>query len=473
VNPSAAALFLLLWGIDLVRYGAAAVVLVIDECARRLSRRHAPSPKPPPLANAPLVSVVMAGHNEADSMPLTLRSLAEQTWPNLEVIVVDDGSSDGMSAAVRAFTACRGGGGVRAESCDPAPWLRLVTLRRRNGKAAALNTGVLLARGSFIVFVDADTSFDRDAVWEIVRPMLADPRCGAVAGNLLARNATENLLTGLTAIEYLFSISMGRRFRSLLNMLNVVSGAFGAFRRDVLEAVGGHTPTSGNDGDLTLKVRSVTERLVFADRAICRTKTPRTWRALAKQRRRWDRNLVKNKLRRHRDLLDPTSAGFRAGTAALLLDAVFFNVMLGGRWVAAFLLALWIVPHEVPALALLSYAAHLALSAAKLSAAAFVQPAPAAERVRMALLLPLFPLYKIGLRLVRLYSYWEELLRQASYSDVFAPAAVSREAMAFDDASRLRLSHLTRRVLWPWQRTARRPAGTTESCPRTSEGRSR
>jgi glycosyltransferase involved in cell wall biosynthesis len=456
VTPPQAAIlpFLLFWVLDFGRYGIAGLVLAVQEGALRWARRRrgdACSRVPP---GAPLVSVVMAGFNEADSMPVTLRSLAEQTWPRMEVIVVDDGSVDGTSTAVRPFLeeGGRPAGDGAAHSSTPRPWLRLVTLRRRNGKAAALNTGLLLARGEFVVFVDADTSFDRDAIEAIVRPMLEDPRCGAVAGNLLVRNARATVLTELVATEYLFSISLGRRFRSMLNLLNVVSGAFGAFRRELLVAVGGHTPTSGNDGDLTLKIRRVTDRIVFAHQAICMTKTPATWPALVKQRRRWDRNLVKNKLRRHRDLLDLSAPAFRWSNAALLVDAVMFNLVLGSRWVIAFVFALIVAPGEVPRLAALSYAIHLASCGVKLGAAQWIQPAPPAERLKMALFLPLYPLYRAVLRLVRLYAYGEELVHQRSYWDVFAPAAVSREAQEFDNASDLAVSDLARGFVWPWRR---------------------
>jgi cellulose synthase/poly-beta-1,6-N-acetylglucosamine synthase-like glycosyltransferase len=456
MNPGAAAIpFVLFWVLDFGRYTLTVLVLAVDECLRRWSARRGRGRRPDlDGASVPLVSVIMAGHNEADSMPLTLKSLAEQTWPKMEVIVVDDGSTDGTSAEVRSFLEQWSAYGhpARRRLHDPLPWARIVTLDRRNGKAAALNVGLMLARGPLIVFVDADTTFDRDAIFEIVRPMLEDPRCGAVAGNLVVRNATDNALTQLVATEYLFSISMGRRFRSLVNLLNVVSGAFGAFRRDILDAVGGHAPTSGNDGDLTLKVRRLTERIAFAHQAICRTKTPKTWKALVKQRRRWDRNLVKNKLRRHRDLLDVASPRFRLGDAVLVLDALFFNVVLGSRWVAATLLALWIDPAEVPSLLALSYLIHLGTSLVKLSVAHGLQAGPVRERLRLLLFLPLYPFYKAILRVVRLYAYFEEVVHQASYADVFAPAAVSREALAFDNDSRLRLRELAAALLWPWRR---------------------
>src|SRR5262249_12710822 len=170
--------FLLFWICDFLRYMATDLVVAALEVRSRW--RAAPAPQMP--RDPPLVSVIMAGFNEADTMPLTLASLAEQSWPNLEVIVVDDGSVDGTSDQVRAFLSrSRGGRG-------PAPWCRLVTLRRRNGKAAALNLGLGLARGDYIVYVDADTTFETNAIFEIVRPMLEDPDCGAVGGNIIARN---------------------------------------------------------------------------------------------------------------------------------------------------------------------------------------------------------------------------------------------------------------------------------------------
>ena len=434
--------FVLFWLTDFIRYMATDLVVAVLELRRRW--RRAPKVEVPP--NPPLVSVVMAGFNEADTMPLTLASLREQSWPQLEVIVVDDGSTDGTSDEVRAFLARhRPGRG-------PTPWCRLVTLRRRNGKAAALNLGLSMARGEYIVYVDADTTFARDAVFEIIRPMLDDPDCGAVGGNIIARNAAQNVLTQLVAIEYLFSISVGRRFRSLVNMLHVISGAFGAFRRDVIDAVGGHTPTSGNDGDLTLKVRRVAKRLVFAERALCETKTPATLRALVKQRRRWDRNLVKNKLRRHRDLLDLRAARFRLGNALMIVDALVFNLILGMRWVFVFAAALWLAPERLPRLLWFSYLVYLGADTFQLALAQWLQPPPRGQRLAQWLYLPLYPLYKSFFRLVRLYSYVEEFGRQASYADVFAPAAVSRAALDYDNAGRMRLRHLLRALVWPWGR---------------------
>lgn len=425
------------WAFDVARYGLTDLLV----CAAELRQRLRPTPRPPLPAAPPLASVIIAGHNEARTLPLTLSSLMEQTYPRLEIIVVDDGSTDGTEGAVRrALSLLPGAAQI------PCQVVRLPT---RQGKAGALNLGLLLARGEFVVYVDADTTFDRDAIEEILRPMLADPEIGAVGGNLAVRNARHSLLTEVVALEYLFSIDVGRRFRSQVGLLHIISGAFGAFRRDLVEAVGGHTPTSGNDGDLTLKVRRLS-RICFAPRAVCQTRSPATLSALARQRRRWDRNLIKNKLRRHLDLLDPRSAGFRASNAMLVLDAIFFNLVLGLRWVWVALLALLLTPRNVPGLMLVSYGLYLGGAAAQLSVAHWLRPPAPGARLWRWLCLPLYPIYKAAFRLVRLWAYGEEVFRQASYADSFAPRLVSLEALRYEHRGRLRMTALLRSLVWPF-----------------------
>jgi cellulose synthase/poly-beta-1,6-N-acetylglucosamine synthase-like glycosyltransferase len=435
------------WVFDVLRYMVTDVVVSIDELDTRIFRRRLAEPELS-LKDGPLVSVIMAGHNEADSMPLTLASLREQTYENLEVVVVDDGSTDGTSDAVQRC--------IRSLPPELVGWCRLVRFARRNGKAAALNLGLMLSRGEYIVYVDADTTFDRDAIAEVIRPMRLDPDVGAVGGNIVARNARENVLTQLVALEYLFSISVGRRFRSKVNLLNVISGAFGAFRRELVVAVGGHTPTSGNDGDLTLKVRRLTKKIVFAHRALCLTKTPAKLKPLIKQRRRWDRNLIKNKLRRHRDLLDLRSRRFRFSDALLVLDALFFCLVLGLRWLITFGTALLLAPETIPLLFVSSYLLYLAGGAFQLFLAQWLQPPRVESRLSQWLYVPLYPLYKWGFRAVRIYSYIEETARQASYADVFAPRPVSLEALRYDNAARLSVRRLVGAMLWPFPK-ARRP----------------
>jgi cellulose synthase/poly-beta-1,6-N-acetylglucosamine synthase-like glycosyltransferase len=110
------------------------------------------------------------------------------------------------------------------------------------------------ARAEIIVCVDTDSHLQPHAIWEIVQP-LADPEVGAVAGTVLARNAETNLCTWLQAAEYLRTIFVGRMLSSRLGVLGIVSGAFGAFRREAVERLKGWDVGPGEDGDLVLRLR--------------------------------------------------------------------------------------------------------------------------------------------------------------------------------------------------------------------------
>jgi hypothetical protein len=188
---------------------------------------------------------------------------------------------------------------------------------------------------------------------------------------------------------------------------------------------------------------------------MCMTKSPATFKPLIKQRRRWDRNLIKNKLRRHRDLLDLRSTRFRWANAFLVLDAGFFNLVMGFRWVVAFSLVAWFMPQRIVPLFVTSYVLYVLGGALQLAIAQWLQPPTTESSFSQWLYLPLYPLYKSMFRLVRLYSYIEEFASQASYADVFAPRHVSLEALRYDNRGRIRLRQLLRSLLWPFGKISR------------------
>jgi cellulose synthase/poly-beta-1,6-N-acetylglucosamine synthase-like glycosyltransferase len=199
----------------------------------------------------------------------------------------------------------------------------------------------------------------------------------------------------------------------------------------------------------------VTDRIVFAHKAMCMTKSPARLKPLIKQRRRWDRNLIKNKLRRHRDLLDLRSTRFRWANAFLVLDAGFFNLVMGFRWVVAFSLVAYYMPQRILPLFIMSYLLYVVGGSVQLAIAQWLQPPTTESRFSQWLYLPLYPLYKSMFRLVRLYSYIEEFGTQASYADVFAPRQVSLEALRADNRGRIRLRQLIRSLLWPFGKVTR------------------
>jgi cellulose synthase/poly-beta-1,6-N-acetylglucosamine synthase-like glycosyltransferase/spore germination protein YaaH/peptidoglycan/xylan/chitin deacetylase (PgdA/CDA1 family) len=217
-----------------------------------------------------LVSVVIPAHNEEKVIRRTLDSVMNSDYPELEIIVVDDGSSDGTAAVVARY---------------PDHVVRLIQ-QAQSGKAAALTNGFEAARGEIVVSVDADTIFTPATISELAAPF-NDPRVGAVCGNPKVGNRV-NLLTRMQSLEYQLSINLDRRGYALINCIPVVPGAVGAWRRSAIQVVGGFPgETLTEDMDATICVSRAGYRVVYAAKAVAFTEAPHTIRGLHGQRKRW------------------------------------------------------------------------------------------------------------------------------------------------------------------------------------------
>jgi cellulose synthase/poly-beta-1,6-N-acetylglucosamine synthase-like glycosyltransferase len=217
----------------------------------------------------------------------TISSLLASDYPAFEIIVVDDGSLDRTSAVAR-------------ERFGGEPRVRLFT-KSNGGKAEALNFGLKRARGEVIVALDADTIFQPETVSTLAR-RFDDPRVGAVAGNAKVGNRI-NLVTCWQALEYITSQNLDRRAFAALDCITVVPGAVGAWRREMLDRVGGFTSdTLAEDQDLTLRVRRLGYRIGYEERAVAWTEAPDTVRGLGKQRFRWSFGTLQC-MWKHRDAL--------------------------------------------------------------------------------------------------------------------------------------------------------------------------
>lgn len=237
-----------------------------------LARRHARSAEraPPAAEDLPRVSVIVPAYNEAVGIEAAVRSLAASDHTELEVVVVDDGSTDGTADVVRSLD---------------LPRVRLVQ-QPNAGKATALNTGVAAARHDVLVMVDGDTVFQPDTVRRLVQP-LRRAEVGAVSGNTKVGNR-RGLLGRWQHLEYVSGFNLDRRMYDELRCMPTVPGAIGAFRRDVLEQVGGvSTETLAEDTDLTMAVNRAGYRVVYEESAIAWTEAPATLSALWRQRYRW------------------------------------------------------------------------------------------------------------------------------------------------------------------------------------------
>ena len=234
--------------------------------------RRPPVPDVRPHLVPRFVSVLIPAFNEARVIEASVRRILATEDIRIEVIVIDDGSTDGTSAVID-----------RAFALDPR--VELLTLEN-GGKARALNEGLKLAKGAIVIALDADTQFEPQTIARLAR-WFADPGIGAVAGNAKIGNAV-NLITRWQAVEYVTAQNLERRALDRLGAITVVPGAVGAWRRTALDSVGGYPEdTLAEDQDLTISVQRAGWRVACDIDAIAWTEAPETARALYRQRHRW------------------------------------------------------------------------------------------------------------------------------------------------------------------------------------------
>jgi cellulose synthase/poly-beta-1,6-N-acetylglucosamine synthase-like glycosyltransferase len=358
---------------------------------------------------AQTVTVVVAGFNEEDSIRKCVLSLREQSLPPDEIIVVSDGSTDDMSAVLAQLQ--------REELITQAHCTDL-----RAGKAAATNMAVRYASGDIIVNVDCDCSYDRHALKYVVAPF-CDPEVGAVSGNILVRNPDAGLISTFQAIEYLISISLGKQAANLIDQVVCASGAFGAFRRSAMDRVDGLDVGGGEDLDITMRMRKAGWRIEFADQALCYTDTPDTLKALTSQRFRWERDAVRLRYRKHLDLLNPFSTGFRLSELLHQLEFIVFQIV-GAAVMPIYIVWLFHTYGEMGLVFLVAAQAGLAV----LDTIVFALAALATPKANSLSLVPYIFGYSlfngVYMRFVRLAAYLQEWIFNASANDNYVPEKV-------------------------------------------------
>ena len=283
----------------------------------------------------PRVSVLAPAYAEAETIVASTTALLTLRYPDLEVVVVVDGSPDatlevlveafGLRPVPPAFRRALPTAPVR-QVLRSAAEPRLVVVDKANGgKADALNAGLDIASGELVCAVDADTLVERDGLLRMVRPFLVEQDVVAVGGTIRTSNASRvrhgrvleegascRLLPGVQQVEYLRAFLFGRLGWNLLGGNLLVSGAFGLFRRDVLLAAAGwRTDTLGEDLELVARLRDQARRehrpgaVHFVPDPVAWTEVPTTLRTLGRQRVRWSRGLVDVVVRHRRSVGDP------------------------------------------------------------------------------------------------------------------------------------------------------------------------
>lgn len=280
----------------------------------------------------PPVSVLVPAYNEEKTIVQSVHSLLKLRYPALEVIVVNDGSSDGTLEVLRKAFALRPADIVYVPQLAAKPprmiYLsatdpRLVVCDKPNGgKSDALNVGINLSRSPYFCAVDADAVLEPDALLRLIRPIVEDPGVIASGGIVRVANGSviregqiaevrlpRSVLEILQVVEYLRGFLFGRAGWSAGNSLLIISGAFGLFQKQlVLEAGGYRTDTVGEDMELVVRLhrrcqeRKIAYRVVFVPDPVCWSEVPSSASSLRRQRKRWQKGLLEVVLL-HQDIL--------------------------------------------------------------------------------------------------------------------------------------------------------------------------
>lgn len=230
--------------------------------------------EPPELPEYPLVSILVPCYNEEKNAPATFGALSEMHYPNYEIVAINDGSSDRTA-------------NVLADLAMDIPKLRLVHLSSNQGKALALKSGTLAARGDFLICIDGDSLLDHYAITWMMWHFLTSPRVGAVTGN--PRIRTRSTLLGCIQVgEFSSIIGLFRRAQRIYGRIYAMSGAICGFRRRALHQVGyWREDTLTEDIDVTWRLQLAYWDVRFEPRALCWILMPETLYGFLKQRLRW------------------------------------------------------------------------------------------------------------------------------------------------------------------------------------------
>ncbi|VDG25234.1 glycosyltransferase [Lactiplantibacillus mudanjiangensis] len=261
---------------------------------------------------APLVSILVPAHNEQDTLKGAVASIAALHYHNFEIILIDDKSSDDTLNIMYELQ----------KAYENRFLIKVVPIEVNQGKANAMNQGLKVANGEYLLGIDSDSILDYQSLSELVKTLNSDPHIGAVAGKPVVRNRT-TILGRLQLLEYIGVIDIIKKAQAFLTgRITTVSGVIVAFRRDALLAVGGWNPAvMTEDIDITWRMYRHGWQVRYEPRAICWILVPESVRNLIKQRQRWSRGglevLVGN-----RDVLAHGSWSKRV----LLYETVISNV---------------------------------------------------------------------------------------------------------------------------------------------------
>ena len=246
----------------------------------------------------PSVSIIVPTYNEEKVIGRTLDSILNTEYPNMEIIIINDGSVDDTLEIISKYQNA----------------VKIISQSQR-GKASAINSGISVSTGEILLIIDADTVVDKHAITNIVRPFEKNKKIGAVTGNVKVLNKNR-ILGNIQVLEYVLGIQMLRGVLGLFGMVTIVSGAFGAFRREAITSGGTAftADTLTEDFDATLAVLEKGYDAVYKNNAVAYTEVPETLQDYVTQRTRWFRGFFQG-YRKHSDLFLSSKDGYSKNLA--------------------------------------------------------------------------------------------------------------------------------------------------------------
>jgi len=284
---------------------------------------------------APSFSILAPAYNEASTITENVRSLLSLHYNNLEVIIINDGSKDdSLDRLIEAYDLHKVDFFVNEQlktkpvrgvyKSHNSVYRKLIVVDKENGgKADALNVGINIAKNEYFVCIDVDCVLEQDALLKLAKPFLENSKhrviaaggvvriansCEIEGGRLVKINLPKQFLPRVQTLEYIRAFLLARMAWTRLNGLLLISGAFGAFDREIVIKCGGYNRnTVGEDMELVVRMRRYMEelnepyRVTFIPDPLCWTEAPTTYKILGRQRNRWTRGTIET-LRFHKKM---------------------------------------------------------------------------------------------------------------------------------------------------------------------------
>lgn len=275
---------------------------------------------------APAISILAPAYNEGATIIENVRSLLAVHYNNMELMVINDGSKDDtLAKLISAYdlikTPCFVDEKIRTKpvkgiykSRNPLYHKLTVIDKENGGKADALNVGINVSGNKYIVCIDVDCILEQDALLKLIKPFLEETNLHVIAtggviriansceisnGKLIQVHLPKQFLPRVQALEYIRAFLLGRMAWSRLNGLLIISGAFGAFDREIVVKAGGYNPnTVGEDMELIVRMRrymhenDLPYKVAYIPDPLCWTEAPATYKILGRQRNRWTRGTI-------------------------------------------------------------------------------------------------------------------------------------------------------------------------------------